>query len=72
MYGNTHDSITFINSSYNSINNLIIYNATDLENDGVILFNTSTDNNFNGCNISATNSKIWGLYNYSVNCSTSN
>jgi parallel beta-helix repeat protein len=67
MYGNIYDSMTFINSSYNSINTLLMYNATDSGNDGTIVFSTSTDNKFDGCNILALNPKIWGLTDYSIN-----
>ena len=67
MSGNTEDSITFLNSSYNSINSLTITSVGDVGNNGVIFFNTSTDNIFNGCTIATLNTKLWGLYDYSIN-----
>jgi hypothetical protein len=67
MSGNSYDSITFMNSSYNTVTSLTIGNSGDLDNNGVIVFNTSTDNYFNGCTISALNAKLWGLYDYSIN-----
>jgi hypothetical protein len=67
MDANLYDAMTFINSSYNVIGNLTILNSADLGDDGIIVFNTSTDNLFSTCSIQASNPMIWKLNNYSVN-----
>ena len=65
--GNHEDSMTFLNSSSNIITNMGVTTAEDLSGNGVFHFVSSDDNLFTTCNITELSSKIWGLYNYSVN-----
>jgi hypothetical protein len=67
MYGQTKDSLTFINSDHNSISNLNITSATDIDDNGDMRFVDSTDNSFENDILLASVTKVTGFYNYSVN-----